>query len=67
MTISIKEQKRLLEEARKNHKHLSLPERWYEENELNKELGIYSTKPKRLPKSRKVSKEELDKLLEKSK
>lgn len=67
MTISVKDQRKLLERAKRNRKHLTLPERWKEEDELNKKLGVYNTKAKRLPKARRVSKEELEKLLEKSK
>lgn len=67
MTISVEDQRKLLEKAKRNHKHLTLPERWREEDELNKKLGVYTTKANKLPKARKVSKEELEKLLEKSK
>ncbi|MEJ7457340.1 hypothetical protein [Staphylococcus saprophyticus] len=67
MTISVKDQRKLLERAKRNRKHLTLPERWKEEDELNKKLGVYNTNSMKIPKARKVSKEELDKLLEKSK
>lgn len=67
MTISVKDQKELLEEVKRNRKHLTLPERWKEEDELNKKFGVYTLKTKRLPKARKVSKEEFENLFEKIK
>lgn len=52
---------------KKGHRHLSLIERWHEENELNKKIGIYNTKSQtqKIPKARKVNNNELNRILEK--
>lgn len=69
MAISVEKQRELLKEARKSNKRLSLPEKWAEEEKMNKRLGVYKKvnaykkdNSKSL-KPRKVSDEEMKKIL----
>ncbi|HDP5827245.1 hypothetical protein ACWEXK_12205 [Staphylococcus xylosus] len=63
MAISVEKQRELLKAARKSNKRLSLPEKWKEEEKLNEQLGVYKKVKTKPFKPRKVSDEEMKKIL----
>lgn len=62
VSLSIEEQRELLKQARKDKRRLSLPEKWAEEEKMNKQLGVYKDKPETF-KAREVNDEEFKELL----
>lgn len=64
MNLSIDEQKRMLKKVRADSKHLTLAERWQEEDKMNRQLGVYRKTKQSLPKARRVNKKEFDRILE---
>lgn len=63
MSLSIEEQRELLKQAREDKRRLSLPEKWLEEEKLNKQLGVYKNVKDSPFKPRKVSDKEMKKIL----
>lgn len=51
MNLSIDEQKRMLKKVRADSKHLTLAERWQEEDKMNRQLGVFTTNRRRCRKT----------------